>query len=86
MCAACHGSQGGGGSGPALIGQGSSLSKYSNAGGLFNKISSSMPQNNPGGLTTTQYLQVLAYLLVQNNYISPNAIWDNNSLSSIILK
>ena len=86
FCTACHGSLGGGGSGPALIGQGSALSKYVNAGVLLNFISSNMPQNNPGGLTTTQYTQLLAYLLVQNNYISPNAIWDNNSLSSIILK
>ena len=85
ICASCHGSQGGGGSGPALIGQGS-LSKYGNAGALLQYIGSAMPYNNPGSLTTTQYLQVLAYLLLQNNYISPSAIWDNSNLSSIMLK
>ena len=86
FCAACHGSLGGGGSGPAIIGQGSSLAKYANAGTLFSFISSAMPQNNPGGLTTTQYTQLLAYLLVQNNYISPTAIWDSSKLSSITMK
>jgi mono/diheme cytochrome c family protein len=85
-CVACHGSLGGGGSGPTLIGQGSSLSKYVNAQVLLNFISAAMPKDNPGGLTTTQYLQIVAFLLLQNNYISYDAIWDNGGLSSIILQ
>jgi mono/diheme cytochrome c family protein len=86
ICTACHGGLGDGGSGPALIGPRSSLLKYGNAGGLLAYISRSMPLNNPGSLTTTQYMQIMAYLLVQNNYISPNDVWDGTILSTIILK
>ncbi len=86
ICTACHGSLGDGGSGPALIGSRSSLSKYGNAGGLLAYISRAMPLNNPGSLTTAQNIQIIAYLMMQNNYIPPGDVWDSTILSTIILK
>jgi mono/diheme cytochrome c family protein len=69
QCVACHGAKLEGGAGPSLAGD-QFLSRWTGktASDLNDFISSLMPQTNPGGLTSTQYLAVLAYILQQNKY------------------
>jgi cytochrome c len=84
--ASSHGENGQGGSGPALIGSNASLAKYNTAQGLLNYISASMPLEAPGSLSHQDYLDVLCYLLVQNNYVYPNDVFSESQLSNITLK
>ncbi len=83
-CARCHGDQGQGVTGPALIGPSASYGRFSNADQLLSYISTAMPMDHPGSLTPQQYLQVTAYLLVQNNILQPGASMSN--LGSVPLK
>lgn len=83
-CARCHGDQGQGVTGPALIGPSASYGRFSNAEQLLNYISTAMPMDHPGSLTPQQYLQVTAYLLVQNNILQTSASMSN--LGSVPLK
>lgn len=62
-CAMCHGDNGSGGNGPALIGEDADLSSHSDGQGLLEYISENMPASNPGSLTDEQYLDVTAYIL-----------------------
>lgn len=86
QCAPCHGAQGQGGIGPAIIGPSASLDKYGTALGLLTKISTTMPRSNPGSLPPDQYLQVTAYLLVQNNYVQPGATLSSIQFGTVPLK
>jgi len=81
-----HGQNAQGGSGPALIGSNASLAKYGTAQGLLDYISTTMPKEAPGSLSHQDYLNVLCYLLVENNYVSANTIFDESQLNSITLK
>jgi mono/diheme cytochrome c family protein len=85
-CARCHGNQGQGITGPTLIGSGNTLDKYGTAQGLLNFIKSSMPLNAPGNLSQQDYLNVLGYLLVQNNYVSSASALNASNLGTINLK
>jgi mono/diheme cytochrome c family protein len=85
-CAGCHGSDGGGGRGPAVIGAKSELSKYGTAEKLFDVISTNMPANNPGSLSRQDYLEVLDFILIQNKYISEDTSLDESQLNSIALE
>jgi mono/diheme cytochrome c family protein len=85
QCAACHGAQGEGLVGPAVIGGRANLTKYRTGRGLLDYTSSLMPQNAPGSLSSEAYLQVTAYMLVQNNELQPSAMFDSGSLDSIEL-
>jgi cytochrome c len=78
ICAKCHGANGQG-----IIGSGQSLDKYKTAQGLYSFISSSMPLNAPGSLSSQQYLEITAYLLLQNSYVSSGQAMDSSSLGSI---
>ena len=69
-CSRCHGVQGQGVSGPALIGSNASLGKYNTAQGLFNYISAGMPFDAPGTLSRDEYLQVTGFILTENKFIS----------------
>lgn len=69
-CSVCHGSDGGGLVGPAIMGNKASLQKYGNAQSLLEYISTTMPQNHPGGLTEKAYRDLLAFLLMRNNFVS----------------
>ena len=84
-CSRCHGSNGQGGTGPTIIGTGQSLDKYSTAQGLYSFISTVMPANAPGSLSSQQYLEVTAYLLLQNGYVSSGQAMDSASLGGIPL-
>lgn len=72
-CSICHGDTLQGKAGPALAGQQFlSVSQYQqlNADYLFRFMSKHMPQNAPGSLSQTQYLDALAYILKVNGYAS----------------
>lgn len=67
-CANCHGANlSGTGEAPALVGP-QFLSDFDglSAGDLFDRIRTTMPQDNPGGLTRDQYADILAFLLKAN--------------------
>jgi mono/diheme cytochrome c family protein len=85
-CGGCHGSSGQGGRAASVIGTGSSLGKYNSAGQLLNYISLTMPANSPGSLSHQDYLKILAYLLVQNKFVSDGAAFDESQLGNISIK
>lgn len=69
-CAACHGSGlTGNGEAPALVG-GEFISNWAGLtlGDLFERIRTTMPQDNPGKLSRTQYAQILSFILKSNGY------------------
>lgn len=86
QCASCHGNHGQGGDSPALIGSNAHLSKYATAQGLLNFISTAMPASAPGTLSHEQYLQVLGFLLVQNQEVNSGDLFTEGGLNSITLK
>ena len=45
-----------------------------------------MPLSNPGSLTHQQYIDVLSFLLVQNNEVLPTSNFDETQLGSVVLK
>ncbi len=85
-CAKCHGDQLQGITGPVLVGPTASLTKYSTAQGLLSFISSAMPLDAPGSLTHLEYLQLLSFLLIQNNYATGTTAFSESSLGNIQLK
>lgn len=71
VCAICHGKQLQGGAGPALAGkQFLSVSQFQEitADYFYHFMSTHMPLTNPGSLTKTQYLDLMAYFLQVNGY------------------
>ncbi|WP_310498046.1 cytochrome c [Sandarakinorhabdus sp.] len=69
-CGACHGAAlGGTGEAPPLIG-GEFISHWDTmtVGDLYDRVRTTMPQNNPQSLTREQYADVLAYLLKANGF------------------
>lgn len=87
-CAICHGDNLQGGVGPALAGKDFlSVSQYQGltAEYLYHFMSTNMPQNAPGSLTKTQYLDLAAYILSFNGYASGSTplTADTNILKAI---
>jgi mono/diheme cytochrome c family protein len=69
-CAACHGaSLGGLGEAPALTGA-QFISDFNGltVGDLFDRIRTTMPLNNPSGLSRDQYADILSFILKSNGY------------------
>jgi mono/diheme cytochrome c family protein len=85
-CAVCHGQQGQGVTGPAIIGLSAGLEKYNTGQGLFDYISGAMPKNAPGSLTNQQYLEVVAFLLLENGYVQADAPLNMERLDQIQLE
>jgi sulfane dehydrogenase subunit SoxC len=85
-CTACHGAKGEGVTGPSLIGANANLPKYGDAAGLYAFIQKNMPANAPGTLSQEQYLQVTAYMLLQNNIVKPDTQLGTGMLGGISLK
>src|SRR5881227_2759887 len=52
---------------PPLIGSGTQIADYRTAARLYNFISSEMPNDDPGSLSSREYYDVLAYILDQND-------------------
>jgi polar amino acid transport system substrate-binding protein len=84
--ASCHGSNGQGARAPALWGSSAHLAKYKTAQGLLDYVSTTMPANAPGSLSHQEYLYVLSYLLVQNNYVSADTTFDESQLINLPLE
>jgi S-disulfanyl-L-cysteine oxidoreductase SoxD len=69
-CALCHGANLGGlGEAPALIGA-QFIGDFNGltVGDLFERIRTTMPLNNPGGLTREEYAAILAFMLKSNGF------------------
>ena len=81
-CTSCHGAQGQGGKSSALIGTGSNKT----AAGLYQSISTTMPMNAPGSLSSQDYLNVMSYLVVQNNLVKNKTPISAGQLDSIKLQ
>ncbi|MBI2860351.1 MAG: c-type cytochrome [Chloroflexi bacterium] len=84
-CARCHGARGQGLIGPQLIGANSALARYDTAQELFGFLSTAMPMDAPGSLSHDEYLQVLGFLLTENNYTAA-AEYQTDGLHTIPLK
>lgn len=88
-CSQCHGTSGQGITSlgtPALWGSGAQLGKYNSAQGLLTYIVSTKPPGAPGTLSHETYIDVLCYLLIQNNTVSTNSSFNEAQLGSIALK
>lgn len=80
-CATCHGSGlTGNGEAPALVG-GEFISNWAGltVGDLFDRIHSTMPQDNPGKLSRPAYADILAFILKTNGYPAGQKELDNRS-------
>ena len=80
-CAACHGATlGGTGEAPGLTG-GEFVSHYDQltVADLFDRVRTTMPQNDPGTLTRDQYADVVAFLLKSNGFPAGSAALDKRS-------
>lgn len=76
-CALCHGADLQGVAGPALMGQGfAAPANHHTVGTIFSVIATQMPPGNPGGLSHTQYENVMAYILSRNGYPAGSAALD----------
>lgn len=85
-CAACHGSNGAGGLAPAVWGLTSNLEKFQNAKALNDYNVATMPDGAPGSLSRAAYLNILAYMLVQNNDVPGDAMFNEEQLPNIPVK
>jgi hypothetical protein len=52
---------------------------------MLDFITAKMPFSAPGSLTSTQYLDVTCYILVQGNLVSPSTVFDQSQLVNITL-
>lgn len=84
-CSVCHGPDGGGYVGPAIIGVNSALESYGTAQGLLDYISTTMPQNYPGSLSDKEYKELLALLLIQNKVVPHEWSAESEELNEINL-
>lgn len=89
-CAGCHGDKGQGGVGPALWGPGVTLGVYEgvvlfdNAGDMLNRfLPVMMPLSAKNSLSHREYEDVLAYVLLQDNQVSPELTFDESRLVTI---
>lgn len=80
-CGACHGAaMNGTGEAPALVG-GEFISHWDTLtlGDLFDRVRTTMPQNQPKSLSRDEYADVLAYLLQYNGFPAGTAPLDRRS-------
>lgn len=80
-CAACHGAtMGGTGEAPGLTG-GEFVSHYDQltVGDLFERVRTTMPQNDPAALSRDEYADVVAFLLKSNGFPAGNAALDRRT-------
>ncbi len=85
-CSICHGQDGKGLIGPALMGDHVNLESYGNAQRLFEYMSTAMPQNYPGSLNKQAYQELLELLLVQNKIVPADWNVESGDLDDISLK
>jgi mono/diheme cytochrome c family protein len=90
-CAVCHGPNGQGTNVCPVImwGTGSTLGSYngqtlfSDGATMLSWMSSSMPLTAPGSLTSQQYTDLLAYILLQDGKVSGSTVYNQSQLGSI---
>ncbi|MBI2858133.1 MAG: cytochrome c [Chloroflexi bacterium] len=75
-CAKCHGEQGRGGQGPALMGPDAHLEKFNTTQGLISFVEAAMPMDDPGSLSGEEYWKVVSYLITQNGLVSRDIPFD----------
>jgi len=85
-CAECHGAQGEGLEGPVLIGENTNLPAFGTAEGLYEFISQGMPLDAPGSLPQQEYLEVLAFLLLENARVEEDTPLGMEGLDEIDLQ
>jgi cytochrome c oxidase subunit 2 len=85
-CAVCHGDAGQGKIGPPLIGANQHLANYQTGQGLFDFISADMPLDKPGSLTHQQYLDLVAFLMVQNHDVAEGIPFNESELNAMGLR
>ena len=71
-CSRCHGDKLEGVSAPALRGAGSGIAGDT-VTQAYTFISTQMPAGNPGSLSSTEYVNVMAYILSQNGHAAGSA-------------
>lgn len=70
-CSACHGENLGGlDDGPPLTGTFFEHWYAGTVADLFAYVSAGMPADNPGALSTTQYVNVIAFILSENGFVA----------------
>lgn len=89
-CASCHGQNLEGNIGPALAGpKFAAEARFQGltADFLLEFMSSQMPQTNPGSLSATQYLDLLAFILQRNGFAAGDTALanDQSKLSKVSL-
>jgi len=95
-CASCHGGEGQGAKGPALVGASAlpanppptakvRTQRFRTAGDVLDFMKKNMPMNAPGSLTDDQYAAILAYDLHANGVDLAGKKVDKSSASSIVL-
>jgi len=82
-CGRCHGAQGQGGGASPLTGAAQKLAKYEDAQQLLQYISKTMPRGAPGSLSEEEYLQVVAFLLLQNEMVQADTAIAADALANI---
>lgn len=85
-CAACHGTNGQGVSGPALWGANANLSRFGTGQALLTYISGNMPPGGGGSLSRDYYDDILCYLLIRNDYVSAATTFSESDLSGVTVK
>src|SRR5436190_14349634 len=84
VCATCHGGQAEGGEGPAL--EQSNLSSYRSADRLFRFVRISMPNDDPGSLSDSEYYAAVAFLLDLNGMNPDGVILDSSTAADVSLE
>jgi hypothetical protein len=89
-CLSCHGNAGQGPNGPGLWGTGQTLGTFNgavyfapNAKSMLDFITGFMPQYAPGSLSHTQYIEVMCYILIQNNIVNGQTLFNESQLASV---
>ena len=85
-CSSCHAVDGQGVDGPPVWGSNAQLAKYGTAQDLLTYIESTMPQSQPKSLKHQTYLDILSYLLIQNNYVSSGTKFNESQLGNVTLQ
>jgi mono/diheme cytochrome c family protein len=73
-CAKCHGDQGEGGTGPALVGGSRRIASYENTDRLYDYVSKTMPFDDAGSLSEDEYWASIAYLLQENDLLPAEVV------------
>ncbi len=87
-CGVCHGDDlSGGEMGPGLAGN-SFISFWDglSLGDLYNVMSVSMPQDNPGSLDTAQYVDVIAYMLQESEFPTGDGELSEDALGDVAIQ